>query len=136
MRFDVAQAQDAAHCADVEIAIVKRDAGRRLQAVRQDGDTLGAPVVVRIGQRIDLAFGARADEHRAFRTERELARVRYVGREHVDMEARGQRQLREIRRLGARGSSGGDAGREQDRPQQGSHRHDSSNANGSASASR
>src|SRR5438132_1913264 len=74
---DVAEAQDAVHRADVEGAVAKRDAARRVESTGHDEHLVHSIVAVAIHERVHLARGARAHEHDAGRTDRHLAGARH-----------------------------------------------------------
>ena len=90
--LDVAQHQDPAHRGNVQIAALERHAHRQLQAAGDHPHLLGDAVAVRVGQRVDLAGAVGADEHRALRAQRDLARVRHLVGIDGDMETRRQGQ--------------------------------------------
>ena len=90
---DVAEAQDAVHRADVEGAVAKRDAARRVESTGHDEHLVHSIVAVAIHERVHLALGARAHEHDAGRTDRHLAGARHVAGVDGDAEARRQRDL-------------------------------------------
>ena len=97
VRLDVVVAQDAVDLGDVEVAVAERDAVRHVEAAVERQHAVGLLVAVVVEHRVDVAEPAGADEERPVRTQRQLPRVRDVGRVDLDGEAVRQGQLVELR---------------------------------------
>ena len=94
--FDVIEPQDPAIGRHIQRAVVNGDTIRLIETAGDHHDTISLVVAVAIDDRVYLAGEHRSDEHRAPRSERQLARIRHAVGEDGDVEARRNYPLRRL----------------------------------------
>ncbi len=87
LRFVPVIATDRVHFCDIELAVVKSNAMRRVQSAEHWDRRFSMPSVLRIRQGQHYAIAHVGDEQHTARTESHLARMGYIGKDR-DMEIR------------------------------------------------